>query len=86
MEVLSPTRTAAKDVATDKPPMFVVWIETNMGTCSVEDWEMNSPPQPIHTALTEAEETRAYQYPTLVAIEGFTPRLDGLFSNPETNA
>lgn len=64
--------------------LFVVWIDTNMGY-SETDWEMNSPPQPLHSALYEAAETRSEGYPTVIMIEGKTPRPDGLFSNPMTD-
>ena len=67
------------------PALFVVWIETNLGTHAATDWEMNSAPQPIQHALREAEQTRAAAYPTLIAPAGWTPRPDGLFSNPVTD-
>lgn len=84
MQVAERTR-ESNALSPSAPILFVVWIETNMGVCAETDWEMNSDPQPIQSALVEAEKTRAYEYPTLVAPEGWTPRPDGLFSNPATN-
>ena len=62
--------------------LYVVWIDTNMGD-PISDWEMNSDPQPLQSALQEAREAREAGFPAKVVLEGLTPRPDGLFSNPD---
>ncbi len=78
-------RVEATDQVDEPLRFYVVWIETNCGHFDETDWEMNSDPQPLASALTEAAEARRCGYPTQILLEGFTPRPDGLFSNPRTD-
>lgn len=78
-------RASCDQTAPDRPALFVVWIDTNLGDVPYpSDWEMNSPPQPLPWALDEAQECRAGGWPTTILPEGQTPRPDGLFTNPAT--
>jgi hypothetical protein len=61
--------------------LFVVWIDIYWG--NPETWEMNSPPQPLSSALDEAARIRRQNWVVRVLPEGQTPRLDGLFESPD---
>lgn len=66
-------------------PLYVVWIDTDMGYYP-GDWEMNSTPKPLQEAIAEEYLCQFFGFPTKVLQEGSTPRADGLFSNPDTDA
>lgn len=74
-----------KHEAPEKELLWVVWVDTNMGFSDEPDWEMNSAPRTLGSALTEAFMLRQRNWPAQVLQEGQTPRGDGLFSNPETD-
>lgn len=72
-----------EDEQTNVPlSMFVVWIDTHVGIIQPPEWDMNSPPQPLASALDEAAWLRRSDWPAKVLPEGMTPRPDGLFESP----
>ncbi|MDH5257011.1 MAG: hypothetical protein OEX07_03355 [Gammaproteobacteria bacterium] len=75
----------AKETDLERIKLYVVWIDTNCGDACGTDWEMNSDPQPLITALKESSEATQAGFPTTIELEGNTPRPDGLFSNPATD-
>lgn len=82
-------REAETDLKAVPPLLFVVWIDTNLGDLNIApdfgpDWEINSHPKPLGPALDEAAWCRAHDFPSVVLPEGQTPRIDGLFTNPDT--
>lgn len=59
--------------------LFQVWVDDNCGFPPGPAWEINSDPQPLRTALVEAQECRTLGFPSVIMLEGVSPRLDGSF-------
>ena len=67
-------------VTVKEPDKFIVWIDVDCGFKPEPDWEQNSPPQSLRTALIEAQECRIMEFPACICPEGETPRQDGQWS------
>lgn len=90
MSHLQITPSPSTTTRSERPMLFVVWIDCNCGYGDEgPDWEMNSahlcPAKPIQDALIESAQCQAAGFPTRIMPEGMTPRTDGLFSNPATD-
>jgi len=62
---------------------FVVWIDVYCGTRLDPDWEQNSDPQSLMTAIREARQCREVGFPACICAKGETPRSDGMMTGPD---
>lgn len=76
MDVPNASLHPVKQATTEEQLLFVVWIDDHCGN-GPANWEWNSAPQPLESALEEARKCRASRFPTQVWPEGQSPREDG---------